>query len=41
MSGSSTHPNRFDWVERARGYLKPLAAGGGPRQLASTARGAS
>ena len=27
MSGSSTHRIRFDWVERARRYLKPLAAG--------------
>jgi hypothetical protein len=27
MSESSTHPIRFDWVERAREYLKPLAAG--------------
>jgi hypothetical protein len=27
MSGSSTHRIRFDWVERARQYLKPLAAG--------------
>jgi len=27
MSESSTHPIRFDWVERAREYFKPLAAG--------------